>query len=95
MSDRRGRADRVRQAASRFEPLVTKSELSGSLAVTAETQLKAQVEELQRLLTFEEPRDPAEKSDRLFTDAIAIANARRTPKLVGVSPSPAQALTTS
>jgi hypothetical protein len=67
------------------EPVVTKSELTGSLTVTAQTQLKAQAEELQTWLTFDQLRDLAEKSDKLFADAFALVKARRTPVL-GVSP---------
>jgi len=54
----------------------------------AERRLKAEVEDLQRWLTFEELRDLAEKSDKLFADALAPAKARRVPMLVGVTPSP-------
>ena len=87
MNDRRGRADRGRQVASRFEPLVTESQLSGSLAVTAETQLKAQVEELQRLLTFEVPRDPARNRTGCSLTPSRSRMRAGTPKLIGVSQS--------
>jgi hypothetical protein len=70
------------------EPTATRTELSGSLSVTAQTQLKAQAEELQRWLTFEELRDLAEKSDKLFADAIALVKSRRAPMLIGVPAAP-------
>jgi hypothetical protein len=57
-------AVRVSERRSRLlgldEPTATRTELSGSLGVTAQTQLKAQAEELQTWLTFEELRDLAE-----------------------------------
>jgi hypothetical protein len=86
-------AIRVSERRSRLlgldEPVVTKSELTGSLSVTAQTQLKEQAEELQTWLTFEELRELAQKSDKLFADAFALVKARKTPVLVAVSPSPA------
>jgi hypothetical protein len=71
------------------EPVVTKSELTGSLSVSAETQIKAQVEELRDWLSYEELRELGEKSDKLFADASAIAKARRTQMTIDVSLSPA------
>jgi DNA-binding CsgD family transcriptional regulator len=86
-------AIRVSERRSRLlgldEPVVTKSELTGSLSLTAHTQLKTQAEELQRWLSFEELRDLAEKSDKLFADAQMLVKARRIPKLAAVSQSPA------
>ena len=57
--------------------------------MAAETHIKAQVEELRDWLSFEELRELGEKSDQLFADALALVRARRTPMLIGVSPSPA------
>jgi hypothetical protein len=68
------------------EPTATRTELTGSLSVTAQTQLQALKEDL-LCLSFEELRELAEKSDKLFADAVALVKARRTPALVGVSPS--------
>jgi hypothetical protein len=86
-------AIRVSERRSRLlgldEPVVTKSELTGSLSVTAQTQLKAQAEDLHRWLSLEELRDLAEKSDKLFADAHALVKARNNPRLIGLSPLPA------
>lgn len=71
------------------EPTDTRTEISGSLSVDAERRLKAEVEDLQRWLSFEELRELGEKSERLFADARALVQARRRPMLVAVSPSPA------
>jgi hypothetical protein len=66
----------------------TKTEISGSLSVDAERRLKAETEDLQRWLTFEELRELGEKSERLFADARALVEARRTPVLVAAEASP-------
>ena len=86
-------AVRVSERRSRLlgldEPSATRTEISGSLSVDAERRLKAETEDLQRWLTFEELRELGEKSERLFADARALVQARRTPMLVGGSPSSA------
>ena len=64
------------------EPTATKTEISGSLSVDAARRLKAETEDLQRWLTFEELRELGEKSERLFADARALVQARRTPMLI-------------
>ena len=69
------------------EPTATRTELSGSLSVTAQTRLKAEAEEL-RWLSFDELKTLAEASDKLISDAIALVKARRTPMLVGAAPAP-------
>ena len=70
-------------------PTTSKTEVTGSLSVGAETRLKDEVEDLQRWLTYEELRELGEKSESLFADARALVEARRAPVLVGVSQSPA------
>lgn len=55
----------------------------------AEARIKAQVQELQCWLSFEELKELGVKSDRLFADALALAKARSTPMLVRVLASPA------
>ena len=54
-------AVRVSERRSRLlgldEPGATKDEISGSLSVDAERRLKAETEDLQRWLTFEELRE--------------------------------------
>ena len=86
-------AVRVSERRSRLlgldEPTSTRTEISGSLSVDAERRLKAETEDLQRWLTFEELQELGEKSERLFADARALVEARRVPVLVGVSQSPA------
>jgi hypothetical protein len=85
-------AVRVSQRRSRLlgldEPTSTRTEISGSLSVDAERRLKAETEDLQRWLTYEELRELGKKSERLFADARALVEARRVPVLVGVSQSP-------
>ena len=75
-------AVRVSERRSRLlgldEPTVTKSEITGSLSVAAETHIKAQVEELRDWLSFEELVALGAASDKLFADASALAQARRT-----------------
>ena len=75
-------AVRVSERRSRLlgldEPTATRTEISGSLSVDAEARIKAQVEELRDWLSFEELRELGEKSDKLFADASALAQARRT-----------------
>ena len=68
-------------------PTASKTEVTGSLSVGNETRLNAEVEDLQRWLTYEELRELGEKSERLFADARALVEARRAPVLVGVSQS--------
>ena len=89
-------AIRVSERRSRLlgldEPTATKTEISDSLSVDAGRRLKAETEELERWLTFEELRALGEKSERLFADARALAQARRTPMLVALSPSPVEPL---
>ena len=69
-------------------PTASKTEVTGSLSVGAEIRLKAEVEDLQRWLSFEELRELGEQSERLFAAARALVQARRVPVLVGVSQSP-------
>jgi hypothetical protein len=57
-------------------PTTTKTELAGSLSVTAETRVKAEVEDLERWLTFEELRELGAESERLFAAARALVQAR-------------------
>jgi hypothetical protein len=86
-------AVRVSERRSRLlgldEPTATRTEISGSLSVDAQTRIKTQVEELRDWLSFEELRELGEKSEKLFADARALVMTRRTPILIAVSPSPA------
>ena len=88
-------AIRVSERRSRLsgldQPTATRTEISGSSSVDAATRLKAETEDLQRWLSFEELRKLGEKSERLFADAGALVEARRT-NAIGVSPSPAAQL---
>ena len=87
-------AIRVSERRSRLlgldEPTATRTEISGSLSVDRSkrgSRLKS------RNCSAGSPSrscgNLAEKSDKLFADALALAKARRTPMLVGASPSPA------
>jgi hypothetical protein len=69
------------------EPIATRTEISGSLTLTAQARLKAEAEEL-RWLSFDELKALAEASDKLISDAIALVKARRTPMLLGAAPAP-------
>ena len=85
-------AVRVSERRSRLlgldEPTATRTEISGSLSVDAEARIKAQVEELRDWLSFDELVALGAASDKLFTDALALAKARRTQMTIDVSPSP-------
>ena len=85
-------AIRVSERRSRLlgldEPTATRTEISGSLSVDAEARIKAQVEELRDWLSFEELVALGAASDKLFADASALAQARRTKMTIDVSPSP-------
>ena len=89
-------AVRVSERRSRLlgldEPTATRTELTGSLSVTAKTEIKTQVELLQAWLSFEELAELGAKTDGLFTDASALATDRSTRMLVGVPASPAAAI---
>ena len=89
-------AVRVSERRSRLlgldEPAATRTELTGSLSVTAAAPIKVQVELLQRWLSFEELAELGAKTEGLFTDALALATALSTRMLVGVPPSPAAAI---
>ena len=84
-------AVRVSERRSRLlgldEPTATRTEISGSLSVDAEARIKAQVEELRDWLSFEELKELGLKTDKLFTDALGLAKARRTQMTIDVSPS--------
>jgi hypothetical protein len=67
----------------------TKTELTGSLSVAAETQLKAEAEAL-RWLEIDELEELKRDSDRLIADAIARSKARRMGNSVALLPSPAE-----
>ena len=71
------------------EPTATRTEHSGSLLLSAQTRLKAEIEELY-WLTVPQLEALAAASDRLMADAIAQSKARRTP-VISVSPSPVAA----
>jgi hypothetical protein len=92
-------AIRVSERRSRLigldEPTHTRTELSGSLGVTTDTQLKALREDLLQWLDFDELRTLAEASDQLFTNAMALVAARKTGMGLAVSPSPAAAVAES
>jgi hypothetical protein len=64
----------------------TKTEITGSLRVDAERRLKAETEDLQLWLTFEELRQLGEQSEKLFADLRAVVKARPTPVLVAAPP---------
>ena len=76
-------AVRVSERRSRLlgldEPTATRTEISGSLSVDAERRLKAETEDLQRWLIFEELRELGKKSEKLFAAARALVQARSTP----------------
>jgi len=57
-------------------PTASRTEVTGSLSVAAETRLKTEVEDLERWLTFEELRELGEQSERLFAAARALVLAR-------------------
>ena len=82
-------AVRVSERPARLLGLDAPTEISASLSVDAARRLTAETEDLQRWLTFEELRELGEKSERLFADARALVQARRTPMLISVSPSAA------
>ena len=86
-------AVRVSERRSRLlgldEPTATRTEISGSLSVDAEARIKAQVEELRDWLSFDELVALGAASDKLFSDALGLAKARRTQMTIDVSPSPA------
>lgn len=70
------------------EPTATRTEISGSLSTADQTRLRAEIDELRRLLSFEELQELAEKSNALFADAIATAKARIIPMSLALPPSP-------
>ena len=66
----------------------TRTEISGSFSVDAERRLKAEVEDLQSWLTFEELRELGEnRTGCSLTPARSWRRAE--PRCFGVSPSPA------
>ena len=85
-------AVRVSERRSRLlgldEPTATRTEISGWLSVDAEARIKAQVEELRDWLSFDELVALGAASDKLFTDALGLAKARRTQMTIDVSSSP-------
>ena len=72
------------------EPTAIRTEISGSLSIADQTRLHAEVEELRRWLTFEELQDLAERSNAIFTDALARAKARSFPIPLALPPSSAE-----
>jgi hypothetical protein len=70
------------------EPVLTKTEVTGSLSVSAQARLNAEKEELQ-CLDLDELEALAAASDRLVADAIASSKARRAPRLVAAATLPA------
>jgi len=69
------------------EPTATRTEISGSLSTADQARLRAEIEEVRRLLTFEELQELAERSNALFADAIARAKARTIPMSLALPPS--------
>jgi hypothetical protein len=69
------------------EPVASKMEVTGSLSTADQTRLRAEIEELRRLLTFEELQELAERSNALFADTIARAKARTIPMSLALPPS--------
>ena len=86
-------AVRVSERRSRLlgldEPTATKTEVSGSLGVATDTRLKAMREDLLQWLDFDELRALGEASDKLFTNAISLVEARKSRMKLAGSPSPA------
>jgi hypothetical protein len=90
-------AVRVSERRSRLlgldEPTATRTEMSGTLSVTPEAGIKAQMGELRDWLSFEELVALGAATDKLYTDALALAKARSTQMVIAALPSPAAAVT--